>query len=232
MKKKELMETVLLKSFTYQITQGMCYCHQRRILHRDLKPQNLLVDVKSNTIKLADFGLARATGIPVRPFTHEVVTLWYRAPEVLLGVEKYSMSVDVWSIGCIFAEMARRRPLWQGDSEIDQLFRIFKTLTLPTELDWPGITRLPEFAKSKFPSWTKNLLRDEMEGYVDELGLDFLEGTLVRNPADRMTTKDMLLHPYFADLDKKTLPAGAYDGTVLELGEPGPLRDLENMPVA
>jgi serine/threonine protein kinase len=95
-------------------------------MHRDLKPQNLLVDVETNTIKLADFGLARAIGIPLRAYTHEVVTLWYRAPEVLLGAPKYSMGLDMWSIGCIFAEMSKNTPLFPGDSEIDQLFSVFK----------------------------------------------------------------------------------------------------------
>lgn len=77
-------------------------------------------------IKVADFGLGRAFGIPVRVYTHEVVTLWYRAPEILLGASRYSCAIDMWSVGCIFAEMAMKKPLFQGDSEIDQLFRIFR----------------------------------------------------------------------------------------------------------
>ena len=93
-------------------------------MHRDLKPQNLLID-KNGVIKLADFGLARAFGLPVKTYTHEVVTLWYRAPEILLGQKQYSTPVDIWSIGCIFAEMAQKRALFQGDSEIDQIFKIF-----------------------------------------------------------------------------------------------------------
>ena len=109
-------------------------------MHRDIKPANLLI-CKDGVIKLADFGLARAFGIPVRVYTHEVVTLWYRAPEILLGSNKYSCPVDIWSIGCIFAEMANKRPLFQGDSEIDQLFRIFRVLRTPNEEIWPGINR-------------------------------------------------------------------------------------------
>ncbi|CAA2966083.1 cell division control 2 homolog A-like [Olea europaea subsp. europaea] len=116
----------LVKMFLYQILRGIAYCHSHRVLHRDLKPQNLLIDRQTNALKLADFGLARAFGIPVRTFTHEVVTLWYRAPEILLGSRHYSTPVDVWSVGCIFAEMVNQQPLFPGDSEIDELFKIFR----------------------------------------------------------------------------------------------------------
>ena len=91
----------------YQIITAIKFCHCKRILHRDLKPQNLLID-KNGSIKLADFGLARAFGVPIRTLTHEVLTLWYRAPEILLGQKEYSTPVDIWSIGCIFFELANR----------------------------------------------------------------------------------------------------------------------------
>uniref|UniRef100_A0A1D1Z522 Cell division control protein 2 n=1 Tax=Anthurium amnicola TaxID=1678845 RepID=A0A1D1Z522_9ARAE len=142
----------LIKTFLYQILRGIAYCHSHRVLHRDLKPQNLLIDRRTNALKLADFGLARAFGIPVRTFTHEVVTLWYRAPEILLGSRHYSTPVDVWSVGCIFAEMVNQRPLFPGDSEIDELFKIFRVLGTPNEGTWPGVTSLPDF-KAAFPKW-------------------------------------------------------------------------------
>jgi serine/threonine protein kinase len=114
-----------IRSFLYQLLQGVAFCHERRVLHRDLKPQNLLIN-KKGELKLADFGLARAFGVPVRSYSHEVVTLWYRAPDVLLGSRKYSTPIDIWSAGCIFGEMATGRPLFPGSSTLDQLIRIFK----------------------------------------------------------------------------------------------------------
>lgn len=114
------LEAYTIKSFLYQLLQGIAYCHQHRVLHRDLKPQNLLINMEGE-LKLADFGLARAFGIPVRNYTHEVVTLWYRAPDVLMGSRKYSTQVDIWSVGCIFAEMVNGRPLFPGASEADQV---------------------------------------------------------------------------------------------------------------
>nr|XP_033512620.1 cell division control protein 2 homolog A-like isoform X4 [Nicotiana tomentosiformis] len=116
----------IVKTFLYQMLRGIAHCHSCRFLHRDLKPQNLLLNPRTNVLKLADFGLGRAFGIPVRTFTHEVVTLWYRAPEILLGSRCYSTPVDVWSVGCIFAEMVNQQPLFPGDSEIDELYKIFR----------------------------------------------------------------------------------------------------------
>jgi len=198
------MDPDLVKSYTYQILQGMLFCHQRRVLHRDLKPANLLID-KNGVIKLADFGLARAFGIPVRVYTHEVVTLWYRAPEILLGSQKYSCPIDIWSVGTIFAEMLNKKPLFQGDSEIDQLFRIFRILTTPTEETWPGVTSLPDF-KSTFPNWNTNNLSSTMKD-CSPAALDLLQKCLAYNPSERISAKKALEHPYFNDLDKNALPA-------------------------
>nr|QNH86181.1 cyclin dependent kinase 1 [Meretrix meretrix] len=200
----QYMDKMLVKSYTYQIIQGILFCHQRRVLHRDLKPQNLLID-NNGVIKLADFGLARAFGIPVRVYTHEVVTLWYRAPEILLGSQRYSTPVDVWSVGCIFAEMVTKRPLFHGDSEIDQLFRIFRTLTTPTEDTWPGVSSMPDY-KPTFPNWKTNQLANSVK-QLDNNGLDLLQQMLIYDPSLRLTARDALNHPYFANLDKSALPA-------------------------
>jgi len=200
----QLMDKKLVKSYTYQLFQGILFCHQRRVLHRDLKPQNLLIN-EDGVIKLADFGLARAFGIPVRVYTHEVVTLWYRAPEVLLGSTRYSCPVDIWSLGAIFAEMVTKRPLFHGDSEIDQLFRIFRILTTPTEDTWPGVSQLPDY-KASFPCWTTDSV-DSTVGDMCPLAIDLLRKTLVYDPTRRISAKEALKHPYFDDLDKASLPA-------------------------
>ena len=107
-----------VRSILYQLLKGTVFCHERRIMHRDLKPSNLLVSPDGRKIKIADFGLARTMGLPLKTYTHEVVTLWYRAPEVLLGSKIYSTAIDVWSIGAIFYELAHKKPLFAGDSEI------------------------------------------------------------------------------------------------------------------
>ncbi|XP_051172798.1 cyclin-dependent kinase 1 [Leptopilina boulardi] len=194
----KLMNPSVVKCYLYQITKAILFCHQRRVLHRDLKPQNLLVD-KSGVIKIADFGLGRAFGIPVRVYTHEVVTLWYRAPEILLGATRYSCAIDVWSIGCIFAEMATKKPLFQGDSEIDQLFRIFRVLKTPTEEIWPGVSQYSDY-KATFPNWKTNNLEEHVK-VLDVDGLDLLQEMLTYDPAHRISARAALQHSFFEDIE-------------------------------
>ncbi|CAL0306103.1 unnamed protein product [Lupinus luteus] len=191
-----------VKMFLYQILCGIAYCHSHRVLHRDLKPQNLLIDRSNNALKLADFGLARAFGIPIRTFTHEVVTLWYRAPEILLGSRHYSTPVDVWSVGCIFAEMINQDPLFPGDSEIDELFKIFRIMGTPNEEIWPGVTSLPDF-KSAFPKWSAKDLATLVPD-LEPAGLDLLKSMLCLDPSKRITARNALDHEYFKGI--KTLP--------------------------
>lgn len=145
------LDDAVTRKFMMQLCDGVKYCHSRRVLHRDLKPQNLLIDKEGN-LKLADFGLARAFGVPLRTYTHEVVTLWYRAPEILLGGRQYSTGVDMWSVGCIFAEMCTRKALFPGDSEIDEIFKIFRYVfcLLYMRAICPSLLLLPPFLSVLF----------------------------------------------------------------------------------
>jgi len=187
-----------IKSSLYQLLRGVAFCHDRRVLHRDLKPQNLLIN-KEGELKLADFGLARAFGIPVRSYTHEVVTLWYRAPDVLMGSRKYSTPVDIWSVGCIFGEMASGRPLFPGTSDQDQLLRIFRILGTPTEESWPTMVDLPEY-KPDFPQFEPQPL-SKIAPKLDQVGWDLLSSMLRYEPQQRISAKAAMQHPYFDDLD-------------------------------
>jgi len=155
----------------------------------------LLVN-RNGLLKLADFGLARAFGIPLRSYTHEVVTLWYKAPEVLLGTKFYTTAVDIWSIGCIFAEMVKGRALFPGDSEIDQLFRIFRTMGTPDENAWPGVSQLPDF-KPTFPKWSGSDFQG-MFSRLDSEGLSLLTKLMMYDPNKRMSARMALHHRYFS----------------------------------
>lgn len=192
-----------VKDFAHQLCLGTEFCHANRIIHRDLKPQNLLID-NSLRLKIADFGLARAFVVPVPKYTHEVVTVWYRPPEILLGAQLYSIPVDIWSIGCIFAEMATGAPLFAGDSEIDTIFKMFQKLGTPTEAMWPGLSELPCF-KPTFPKWPAKGWANirNTAAQVGEVGVDLLEQFTFYDPRKRCSARRALAHAYFADvLDK------------------------------
>jgi len=191
------MQPMLIKSYTYQILAGLCYCHCRRVIHRDMKPQNLLLN-RQGLIKLCDFGLARAFTIPLRSYTHEVVTLWYRAPEILLGSDLYSIGVDVWAVGCIVAEMFANRPLFPGDSELDEIQKIFEILGTPTEETWPGVNQLPEF-KKVFKKYHRKDLSTVIPN-ADPLAVDLIAKMLECDPVKRISAKAALDHAYFDDL--------------------------------
>lgn len=204
---KSLMETMKQKktSFTAdeikclmtQLLRAVNHLHDNWILHRDLKTSNLLFS-HSGILKVGDFGLAREYGSPLKHYTPVVVTLWYRAPELLLGTKEYSTSVDMWSVGCIFAEFLRMEPLFPGKTEIDQLNRIFKALGTPTEADWPDYPKFPVVQKVPFPRHPPHGIRSEFK-YLSEKGYDLLRQFLTYDTKKRVTAEVALQHDYFSE---------------------------------
>jgi len=184
--------------FIYQILRGLKYVHSANVLHRDLKPSNLLLNASCD-LKICDFGLAR-TSTERNFMTEYVVTRWYRAPELLLSCEHYTAAIDIWSVGCILAELLGRRPLFPGKDYVDQLKLIVKTLGPPPEEDLtfisshkarayiralPPVERV-DFSK-KFPD-------------ADPLAIDLMERMLEFDPRKRINVEDALKHPWLAQL--------------------------------
>lgn len=185
-----------VKLFMFQLLRGLQFCHSHNVLHRDLKPQNLLIN-DNGELKLADFGLARAYGIPVRQYSAEVVTLWYRPPDVLLGAKLYTTSIDMWSAGCIFAEMSNAgRPLFPGYDVDDQLQRIFKLLGTPTESTWPSVVELPDYEPFTV-MYPRTMNWHQVVPKMSFRGRDLLQQLVVCNPSDRISADQALKHSYF-----------------------------------
>jgi cyclin-dependent kinase 2 len=194
----EGMDPRILNSFARQMLRGLAECHSRLVIHRDLKPQNLLIDAHGN-LKLADFGLARAFKTPIHKYTHEVVTLWYRAPEILLGSDHYSTGVDLWAAGCIIAEMSNLASLFPGNSEIDQLFQVFRVLGTPVEETWPGVSLFPDYSP-EFPKWRPRNFASVLP-HMNEAGVELIRSLLTYIPSKRLTAKEAIDHTFFSSME-------------------------------
>eukprot|EP00756_Hemistasia_phaeocysticola_P019636 Hpha_TRINITY_DN15675_c0_g2::TRINITY_DN15675_c0_g2_i1::g.98772::m.98772 len=203
------LDSSLVQDLMLQLCHAIDFCHSRGVLHRDLKPQNLLIS-KSHVLKLADFGLGRAVGIPVKKYTHEVVTLWYRAPEVLLGSTDYGTGVDIWSAGCIFAEIATGQPLFTGNkTDADQLLAIYKFWGTPSREEWPSMHQYPfssavlsqpEFLHAYEGESAKRFSQDGV-GFqkLRSSGQDLMKRMLRFEPAERLRATAVLRHAYFRE---------------------------------
>jgi len=193
-----LLSPLAVKRFMKQIMLGVEYTHACGVVHRDLKPSNLHVG-EGGTLKIGGFCLARSVTIPERAYTPDVITLWYRPLEILLGSKIYSLPVDVWSCGCILAEMASGTPFFRGDSELGTIFRIFEELGTPTEQTWRGLHALP-FFKQTFPKFSRKPWAQirNLSAQLEQDGLDLLEGLLQYNPADRTSAATALGFDYLA----------------------------------
>lgn len=187
-----------VKTLLLQLLSAIALCHDNWIVHRDLKTSNLLMNNRGQ-IKVADFGLARTYGDPLGDMTQLVVTLWYRAPELLLGATEYSTAVDMWSIGCIFGELILKEPLLPGKGEIDQVSKIFKLLGKPTEEIWPGFSQLPNAKSFNLNSAQPYSTLRQTFRYVTAHGLDLLSRLLTYDPLKRISAEEALKHPYFTE---------------------------------
>ncbi|XP_061642601.1 cyclin-dependent kinase 15 isoform X2 [Phyllopteryx taeniolatus] len=191
-----------VRVFMFQLLRGLTFIHNRRILHRDLKPQNLLISYLGE-LKLADFGLARSKSIPCQSFSSDVVTLWYRPPDVLLGSTDYSTALDIWGAGCIFVEMLQGSPAFPGVTDVfDQLQKIWMVLGIPLEESWPGVSRLPNYQ----PDWSLSCKLKPIRSVWKRLSRlpykteDLVQKMLMLPPADRISAADALEHLYFNSL--------------------------------
>jgi cell division cycle 2-like protein len=221
MKEKRQYPNVLrqseLKGIMQQILLGVHHMHSKWFLHRDLKTSNILVH-RSGRVALCDLGLARRYQDPPKALTQLVVTLWYRAPELLFGETRYGPAVDMWSVGCIFGELIRQEAMMQGQGELDQIDKIFEMVGLPSEETWPDFEKLPSakifrwekpdkdisLMSSKFPINTPPHFR---QTFLDGSGYDLLRKLLILDPKQRITAEQALEHKYFTEGVRPEQPA-------------------------
>ncbi|CAO3597759.1 unnamed protein product [Absidia cylindrospora] len=186
-----------VKCLMIQLLKGLEYCHSHSVIHRDLKMSNLLL-TSTGSLKIADFGLARTFSLPGKPMTPNVVTLWYRAPELLYGDANYTAAVDLWSAGCIMGELLQHRPLLPGTTEQSQLNLIVQLLGAPNNHIWPGFTDLPLGKVLLLPKQDKNTLKLVFPR-ISEQATQLLASLLTYNPQSRINVRQALQHPYFKE---------------------------------
>lgn len=200
--KSVLIKGADVRGLLVQIIDAVAYLTSKWVMHRDLKPANFLLK-STGELKLTDFGLARVYGSPNRLYTTEVQTRWYRAPELIFGAHDYTPSADVWSIGCIFAELLKRNPLWPGANEVEMIAHMSSLLGTPRETNWKGVTQLPHYIEFEVVEAKK--LTDAIPALAtDAIAHDLLTKMLTYDPTRRISAENARKHAYFSDSEVST----------------------------
>ena len=198
--------TAEVKAWMGMLGRAVWFCHENFVLHRDIKPNNLLI-AADGEVKLADFGLARSFSDPYRPMSPQVITRWYRPPELLFGARFYSGAVDVWSMGTVFAELILRAPFIAGTTDVHQLELICNTIGTPTEENWPGVSKLEGYLKyekaATIPVRGKDFYLARF-GTVGPVGVDLLMAMLALDPRKRCTARQVLEHKWWSSDPRPT----------------------------
>ncbi|XP_058789815.1 cyclin-dependent kinase 20-like [Phymastichus coffea] len=185
-----------IKTYMKMLLEGVAYMHSNNIMHRDLKPANLLI-CENGLLKIADFGLGRLMWEDVsRPYSHQVATRWYRAPELLYGARFYTSAIDMWAVGCIFGEMLNNSPLFPGESDIEQLAIVLGHLGSPTAESWPELSSLPDYNKITFP-YHKGILWERIIPDAQPEAIELVKIILIYDSSKRLTAEQALCHEYF-----------------------------------
>lgn len=198
--------TAEVKAWMGMLGRAVWFCHENFVLHRDIKPNNLLI-AADGEVKLADFGLARSFSDPYRPMTYQVITRWYRPPELLFGARFYSGAVDVWSMGTVLAELILRSPFLAGNTDVHQLELICNAIGTPTEENWPGVSKLEGYLKydkaATIPVRGKDFYLSRF-GTAGSVGVDLLMSMLALDPRKRCTARQVLEHKWWSSDPRPT----------------------------
>jgi len=196
-KLKQNFPPVLVKLYTYQIARGLTYLHELGVCHRDIKPQNILVDAKTHTVKICDFGSAKKL-VQGEANVAYICSRYYRAPELIFGATDYSCVIDVWSLGCVMAELVLGQPMFPGESGVDQLVEIIKVLGTPTKEQLLSMN--PNYTEFKFPQIKAHPWSKIFKNRLSNEGIETLSGYLQYTPTLRTHLMESLSHPYYDEI--------------------------------
>lgn len=196
-KAKQTMPMLLVKLYMYQLLRSLVYTHSLGICHRDIKPQNLLLDPRTGVLKLCDFGSAKIL-VPGEPNVSYICSRYYRAPELIFGATNYTTNIDIWSTGCVMAELMQGMPLFPGESGIDQLVEIIKVLGTPSREEIK--TMNPNYMEHKFPQIRPHPFSKIFRPRTPADAIDLISNLLQYTPQSRLTAVEAMCHPFFDEL--------------------------------